>query len=334
MIASSQDDCMLPPAIPPDETLRLRALRTAQVLDTQADERLDSITRLACKLLETPIALVSLVDAERQWFKSRQGLDVTETPRAVSFCGHAILSDELFVIEDSLRDPRFADNPLVAGEPRVRAYAGYPIKSQLGYRLGTLCVIAHEPRRFSERDREILADLGHLTEQQLRAMALAATDELTQISNRRGLFVLARNILARCDRSGSPCTVLLFDLDKFKRINDELGHEEGDRVLADFARCLLLTVRDADAVGRLGGDEFCALLPDTDDSILGTILARLDQRVAAANAGRPETAAIRYSVGSVVRAPRSGLGLEEVLAIADERMYEAKRAAAASVFSP
>jgi diguanylate cyclase (GGDEF)-like protein len=325
---------MLPPATPPDETLRLRALRTAQILDTQADERLDSITRLARKLLDAPIALVSLVDAERQWFKSRQGLEATETPREVSFCGHAILSDELFVIEDSLRDPRFADNPLVVGEPRVRAYAGYPIKSQSGHRIGTLCVIGHEPRKFTERDREILADLGHLTEQQLRAIALAATDELTQISNRRGLFVLARNILARCDRSGSPCTVLLFDLDQFKRINDELGHEEGDRVLTEFARCLLLTVRDADAVGRLGGDEFCALLPDTDDSTLGTVLARLEGKVAAANAGRPATAAIRYSVGAVVREPRSGLGLDEVLAIADERMYEAKRSTAAPVFSP
>ena len=316
---------MQAPATPPDETLRLRALQTAQVLDTPADERLDSITRLARNLFSLPIALVSLVDSNRQWFKSRQGLDATETPRKVSFCGHAILKDELFVIEDALRDPRFADNPLVVGEPRVRFYAGYPLKMRSGYRVGTLCVIDHEPRSFTSRDREVLTDLGRLAEQQLRAIALAATDELTQISNRRGLVTLARNMLARCHRSGASLGLALFDLDGFKQINDNLGHEEGDRVLVDFARCLLLTFRESDAVGRLGGDEFCALMPDADGASAARALERLDERVAAVNAGRPAAAQLAYSVGVTFYDGVESPDLDRLMADADQKMFDAKR---------
>jgi diguanylate cyclase (GGDEF)-like protein len=313
------------PAIPEDETLRLRALQTAQVLDTPADERLDSITRLAQKLFNVPIALVSLVDANRQWFKSRQGLDATETPRDVSFCGHAILRDELFVIEDALRDPRFADNPLVVGEPGVRFYAGAPLRMRSGHRVGTLCIIDRKPRRFTDHDREVLAELGRLAEQQLRAIALAATDELTQISNRRGVVTLGRNMLARCHRAGSSLGLALFDLNDFKRINDTLGHDEGDRALVDFARCLLLTFRESDAVGRLGGDEFCALLPDADGASAARALARLDEHVAAANAARPQAAQLVYSVGVAFHHPAEPPDLDRLMAAADEKMYEAKR---------
>lgn len=116
------------PAKPVDEESRIVTLRSLNLLDTDRDERFDRLTRLALHVFEVPVALVSLVDENRQWFKSCQGANLTETDRDVSFCGHAILGDEAFVIEDTHQDPRFADNPLVIGEPHIRFYAGYPIR--------------------------------------------------------------------------------------------------------------------------------------------------------------------------------------------------------------
>ena len=121
--------------------------------------------------LDVPIALVSLVDAERQWFKSSQGLDVNETGRDVSFCGHAILSAEPLVVEDALTDERFADNPLVTGEPNVRFYAGVPLCDRDGHKLGTLCVIDRAPRRLTPDQRQLLVELASMAETELTSIA-------------------------------------------------------------------------------------------------------------------------------------------------------------------
>lgn len=158
---------MIEPPMPPDELQRLEALRSLCVLDTPPEERFDRITRLACHLFDVPIAVISLVDHARQWFKSRQGLDVCETPRSVSFCGHAILDPDVFVVPDARQDPRFADNPLVTGEPFVRFYAGQPLASPGGARVGTLCIIDRRPRRMPAADMERLRDLGAWVEREL-----------------------------------------------------------------------------------------------------------------------------------------------------------------------
>ena len=142
---------MRKPPVPINETQRLRRLMTLRVLDTPSEERFDRITRLAKRLFDVDICLVSLVDSERQWFKSKQGLDVCETPRAVSFCGHAIVKEELFVT-DASRDDRFSDNPLVTGEPHIRFYAGVPVHGPGGHRVGTFCIIDSRPREFWRPD--------------------------------------------------------------------------------------------------------------------------------------------------------------------------------------
>ncbi|HET9854929.1 MAG TPA: MBL fold metallo-hydrolase [Methylomirabilota bacterium] len=154
--------------LPPDEAERLRVLRDAQVLDSPAEERFDRITRLARRVFDVPIALVSLVDAERQWFKSHQGLDVRETHREVSFCAHAIHDDRVFIVSDALTDPRFADNPAVTGEIRARFYAGRPIR-MFGRRVGTLCLVDRRPRELREDDVRVLNDLATLVEEELAA---------------------------------------------------------------------------------------------------------------------------------------------------------------------
>ena len=158
---------MLEPTLPMDEEMRLVTLQGLNILDTPDEERFDRLTRIAQRVFDVPIALVSLLDRNRQWFKSRQGLGAMETPRRISFCSHAIHSDEAFVIPDATRDARFADNPLVTGPPHIRFYAGQPLKANNGSRVGTLCVIDTKPRQLSQVDLDLLRDLAALIEIEL-----------------------------------------------------------------------------------------------------------------------------------------------------------------------
>ncbi|WP_273205544.1 GAF domain-containing protein [Marinobacter subterrani] len=157
---------MKTPDFPPDEAHRLSALDELALLDTPPEERFDRLTRLAARTLDAPIALVSLVDSNRQWFKSRHGLDAPETARDVSFCGHAILREEPLIIENALNDERFHDNPLVTGTPNIRFYAGAPLHDRHGHRVGTLCVIDRKPRSFANEDKAMLRDLANLVERE------------------------------------------------------------------------------------------------------------------------------------------------------------------------
>ncbi len=153
---------MQPPRLPLNEPERLQALHGLMLLDTPAEERFDRVVRFAAEELNMPIALVSLVDADRQWFKSRHGLDASETPRDISFCGHAILQPGLMIVEDASLDERFADNPFVTGPMHVRFYAGAPLNAPSGECVGTLCVIDTEPRRIDAMERAVLNALRAL----------------------------------------------------------------------------------------------------------------------------------------------------------------------------
>ncbi len=314
---------MIEPPIPHDERARIASLHALDVLDTPPEERFDRITRLARRLFEVPIALVSLVDTDRQWFKSNTGLDARETPRSVSFCGHAILGDRILLIPDALQDPRFADNPLVTGPPHIRFYAGWPLRAPDGARVGTLCLIDCRPRQLDGADFGSMDDLARMVEQELATLALATTDPLTGLSNRRGFEMLARRALATATRGHHRVSLLYLDLDGFKRLNDEHGHAAGDAALVGLSHLLLETFRECDVVARMGGDEFCVLL--TVASTAAPALVRLDERVAAWNAAG-HGAPLRFSTGAVAWDPGEPISLEELLAEADRRMYAAKRA--------
>lgn len=153
---------MLPAPIPADDDARLQALRELLILDTPPEERFDRIVAFAAEEFEVPIALISLVDRARQWFKARVGLDACETSREISFCGHAILQPQVFEVLDAARDPRFADNPLVTAAPFIRFYVGAPLVLPGGAAVGTLCLIDSKPRDFDAMDRAILGTLRDL----------------------------------------------------------------------------------------------------------------------------------------------------------------------------
>lgn len=165
---------MQSPPLPANETARIAALRGLCILDTPAEERFDRLTRIARRAFNVPMATITMVDTNRQWFKSKCGLDTCETPREISFCAHAILYDDILYVENALKDDRFHDNPVVKGEPKIRFYAGCPLTVN-GYRLGTICVLGRKPRSFNEEDSVLLRDLAHLAEQELAATQPALT---------------------------------------------------------------------------------------------------------------------------------------------------------------
>ncbi|WP_137174475.1 ATP-binding protein [Massilia sp. HP4] len=191
----------LPASLPADEARRLQVLIDLDLLDSPPDERFDRITRLAARLFGVPTALVSLVDAERQWFKSRVGMALEQSPRSSSFCAHAIRQDDVMVVTDACLDDRFADNPLVRGDDPIRFYAGSPIEVGDGVRIGTLCIIDRVPREFGHGERTLLRDLAGIVANEVAAIELKAAAE----RERRG----AETVRALLDHL--PEGVLLFD---------------------------------------------------------------------------------------------------------------------------
>lgn len=316
---------MRSPEIPKDEDRRLHTLRSLSLLDTPGEERFDRLTRLARRLFQVPVALVSLVDRDRQWFKSRAGLEATETPRDISFCGHAILRDEVFVIPDVTQDERFHDNPLVTGDPKIRFYAGCPVRAPDGQAMGTLCIIDQETRQFSDADREALRDLAEMVDSEIAALSLATRDTLTGLSNRRGFEMLADHALRVAQRNRVPVAVLYFDLDGFKEINDSYGHAAGDQALAEFSELLLHAFRESDVVARMGGDEFCVLLSGIAESEIYVPLERFAQAIADRNASPVQEFELRYSVGLSTDPMTEPRALTELIERADRQMYARKQ---------
>lgn len=316
---------MQKPPKPENEEARLAALRSLNILDSSPEERFDRLTRIAKRLFNVPIALVSLVDEGRQWFKSSQGLSASETSREISFCGHTILGDGVFLIPDATQDERFHDNPLVIGEPNVRFYAGCPLVVGDGHRLGTLCIVDRQPRNLDDEELELLQDLARMAEQELVAVQLATLDALTMVSNRRGFEALAQQAISICLRNGEAASLLYFDLDQFKLINDNFGHAEGDRVLCDFSNLLKDTFRDSDVIGRIGGDEFAVFATGAVDNDLASALHRLRARAARFNRCARRDYDIAYSVGAVTFDSSRHRIVGDILNEADELMYHEKR---------
>jgi diguanylate cyclase (GGDEF)-like protein len=307
-----------------DEPGRLAALHRYCVLDTAPERAFDKITSLVRTVLNVPICVVSLVDEDRQWFKSAQGLDATQTPRNVSFCTHTIMTREPMAVPDATRDPRFADNPLVTGEPRIVSYLGVPLRTPDGYNVGSLCAIDTKARDHSPADLELLSNFAALVVDELELRTIAQKDFLTGTMTRRTFVEAAEAEIERFRRYRRDASLVTFDIDHFKQINDTLGHPAGDVVLKTVARTCAGGLRPNDFMGRLGGEEFGILLPE----------ASADEAVACAERMRRAIELTHFDIGTRLRvtasfgiAPLTGdvEGLDGWLAQADGAMYRAKR---------
>jgi diguanylate cyclase (GGDEF)-like protein len=308
-----------------DEPARLAALKRLAVLDSEPEEPFENVVALIRTVLDVPMAAVSLLDEDRQWFKARSGVDVTETPRGDSFCTHAIQQREPMIIPDATKDPRFAANPLVVGGPEIRSYAGIPLQTPDGYNVGSLCAIDTRTRNFSPAEIATLAKFARIVVDELELRRIAGRDQLTGALTRRGFLEKANEELERFRRYHRPASLTMVDIDHFKSINDTHGHPIGDKVLSEFAERLRRAARPNDVLGRLGGEEFAMLMPETS----------AEEALAAANRFREEIAApvftpapgleLRVTASFGIAQSEDGIvHAEGWIAAADAPLYEAK----------
>ncbi len=261
--------------IPCDEALRLRDLERHAVVGTAGDEHFDRIIELASSIFATPIALISLVDADRQWFLARKGLEATETPRRVAFCAHAIAGDDVLVVPDALADQRFRSNPLVLEDPHIRFYAGMPLRSPDGHNLGTLCVIDRQPRRPTELQLQQLRLLGGLVMRELELRRQALLCPVTGLPVRQAFLMIGEREFQRARSQDHPLSLVLFDIDDFRQINNRWGHQAGDAVLLHLCQLGGTFLREQDFAGRMGDGEFALLLVDTGSDAALALAERL-----------------------------------------------------------
>jgi diguanylate cyclase (GGDEF)-like protein len=307
-----------------DEAGRLAALHRYEVLGTAPEQPFDRITSLLKTILNVPIAAVSLVDQDRQWFKSCIGLDVRETGRNVAFCDHTIRTRQAMVVPNAALDSRFADNPLVTGPPQIVSYAGVPLSSPDGYNIGSLCIIDTVPRKFDPQQIEMLKSFAAIVVDELELRLLARTDELTGAVSRRAFIAEADKAVARYERDALPSAIVAFDVDHFKQINDTYGHPAGDKVLRGIGACISTMIRPADAFGRLGGEEFAVLLADTE--LDAACIAAERFRDALEQLVTPHNVPIRITASFGIAALGGECVLREAwLASADTELYRAKQ---------
>jgi diguanylate cyclase (GGDEF)-like protein len=342
-----------------EESARIAALQRLCILDTPPEDDYDDLTRLAAFVCKTPIALISLIDEQRQWFKSCIGMDARETPRAFSFCTHALRQRHLFIVPDTRLDERFSQNPFVVQEPGVRFYAGMPIAGPEGHNLGTLCVIDYRPRELPEESRVALrvlarqvgalfqirqqigslrtaaeeqASIEHrlrdsqerLREANRRLEQMVRTDALTGLGNRRLFNERMRQEWKLSQRLEFPVALLMIDIDHFKHVNDEKGHTAGDEVLRHLGALLDHSTRESDTCVRFGGEEFAVILPATTQSQAEHLADVLREEIAAAPCGHQQvTVSIGVAAGN---AGHLGHAVEQLIERADAALYAAKAA--------
>lgn len=296
---------MPPASIPKNDGQRLETLYRYNILDTDAEEVFDRITLMARSLFDTKIALISLVDRDRQWFKSHIGLDVKETPRDQAFCGHAILQNEPLIVEDASTDQRFSDNPLVITEPFIRFYAGAQLVSKDGHTLGTLCLIDDKPRQLRENDNRLLKELAKLAMNEIELKIFQLHDEKREKYQNRDEFSNAYNqktfkrlLEAECSRTRTHLAKLslaVINLDCLGPFAESRGECAVNQVAISFSNCCKSVTRRHDLFARLGPKKFALLMPKTSSESAEVVVRRIMSR---ANIFRPQIngAEISYDV--------------------------------------
>ncbi len=271
---------MIFPDTPPNEAERLKSLYLIDLLDKNNDERFDRLTRLMRITFNVPVASLSLLDRERQWVLSSAGVDIRETPRSTSFCAHAILSEGVFVVKDTLKDKRFHDNPFVTGEPHVRFYAGYPVRLPDGMIAGTLCIVDSVPRDFSMEEANALIDFAAIVEDEFLIISKTMADNVTELMNKQSFLKIGQKRFEKFTKYQLPFSLIYFEIESIKSIRDIMGDKEADTVLKAFAACIKSTLKKHDIGAYLGRGDFAVLLEhhtdNADESYLFNLQSFMD----------------------------------------------------------
>ncbi len=310
---------------PVDEIGRLAALRRYEILDTEPESDFDEITALVRTIFGTSMAAISLIDADRQWFKSRLGALPGGTTRDAAFCHHTIQNAEGLAVRDAQNDPRFASSPLVTGEAACRCYLGIPLTTPDGYSVGALCVLDTTPRDFTEEEATLLRRFAHIVVKQMELRRIASRDGLTGVLTRRAFEERVWIELSRYKRHGDRAVLAVFDLDRFKGINDTYGHPVGDAVLKATVAACAQELRAMDCIGRLGGEEFGVLLAGVGAPEAAEALRRLRAVIEAA--AIPDYPDLHFTASfGAAQCDARFESTAQWFAEADRRLYAAKRA--------
>ena len=332
------------------QTLQIAELHTLGVFFTPLEARFDRITRLARKALRVQAAAITLIDNERQWFKSVEGWDIRELPRSRSLCAQTVVKEEPVVVKDLLKDPEYSSHPLVAKGPRFRFYAGFPLVDPSGTVIGTFCVFDTKPRSITRSDVQSIWDAGESAQKELLTNELrdaqqqliaklgtarrqANLDDLTRVWNRRGGLDLLGEMLEMANTENQSLAVCMIDLDKFKEANDNFGHRTGDQVLRKVTGIIIGCLRSDDVLCRFGGDEFLLVLANTKHEELKTILHRIRDTVSEFPIETREGAiAMTLSIGAALWKPyQREISRDNFIELADKALMVAKRAGKNSV---
>ncbi len=340
--------------LPSNEAARLEALLNYRIIDTLPEDSYDDITLLASDICGTPMAAVSLIDSTRQWFKSKVGLAIPETTRDNAFCAHAILQPDITVVSNAQADERFADNPLVTGDPWIRFYAGAPLITPNGEALGTLCVIDQVQRTLTEQQinslralsRQVMAQLElrrHVGLQEKNQRILkdyqdklermnallqkqSVTDDVTGFNNTRFLHQYLDQCLSPTSAELEKLTLVFFDIDNFKRVVDKHGHLLGAKALKEVADVVHSHIDTKDRIVRYGGDEYIVILPGQAGEDAFSKVEGIRKGISSASYLQKEKIHLRITASfGLASFPNDVRGKKQLLMAADQCLFQSKK---------
>lgn len=336
---------MYPP--PRFEFQKNEVLQRYRILNGTEVHFADQIARTAAEVFRVPMVVTTLNERYRNWYRSACGVQGPFMERLHNFCAQANLSDMAFAISDVRTDAYFAEDPAVQQAPNVVFFAGAPLRDPDGKRFGSLCLLDSMPHDFGDDLLRLLESFAGIVSQDIcvRSAAryavrdlieaehdkcglfdMAMTDPLTKVLNRRAFYRFAEREVLRASRHGKPVSVLLFDIDHFKQVNDVHGHGVGDEVLTRLAECVTRSVRDEDLVGRLGGEEFAILLPETVPQRAVVLANRIRESVSTLRfSGKQAAFGVTISIG-ISEPGFADLDIVPALERADNALYKAKQA--------
>lgn len=268
---------MIKAEIPANEEARLDALQHSHLLNTPLEQGFERITQITKRIFDVPIAAISLIDKDMQWFKSVVGLEAKESPRELTFCAHTILNDQWLIVDDAQTDDRFADNPMVIQPPSLRFYAGYPIHAGSDQRIGALCIMDRRPRQMSSYEKAILKDMASLVDIEIRnhqfihdaelilhhqgAVKRAAfLDQLTKLWNKEGVSCILEQRISKYQQDPkSAFGLIILSVDSLQSFSEEYGQKAGEDLLKAIAQALVNYCRGEDSIAYVGGKEFMVI---------------------------------------------------------------------------
>jgi diguanylate cyclase (GGDEF)-like protein len=337
------DETALSRTVASTATLKLANLHSLDPFYTPLEERFERITRLARRALDVPIAAITVVQGDRQWFKSVSGWQITELPMCRSLCAEVIREGKPMIVPDTLEDLHMMNNPLVCEKPKIRFYAGFPMRDSEGKAIGTFCAMDVKPRKPDAHFATTLEDLGEMTQRELFTIELsnaqtalvaklgearrqAMFDPLTRLWNRRGATDLLNAALQDATKHDHSVGICLADIDNFKQVNDQFGHQVGDQVLRRVAGSIVASVRPQDIVCRYGGEEFLIIVHDIDETgciAIGERICEGMRHLPILTRDGPVQATI--SIGVAISGRGDSISSERLIAMADTALYQSKR---------